>query len=170
MSIAKWRHCFGDGTLIAASSYGRQLRAFGSNLALSSPRALFMAHEWVSATHLRPQVHSLAWFAAVEIFGPLWLHRDALDGSVVETMNSGKISDKDEEEDSDNNSEIAEVVDKPTGATGDIHQPSDPMDHAEPADELEVDDDSSAVAQDAGTNHLVLSRSKQRRFKSLRGT
>jgi hypothetical protein len=50
MSIAKWRHYFGDasskGTLIAASGCGRQLRAFGSNLALSSPRDLFMAHEW----------------------------------------------------------------------------------------------------------------------------
>jgi hypothetical protein len=127
MSIAKWRHCLGDasskGTLIAASGYGRQLRAFGSNLALSSPRDLFMAHEWVSATHLRPQVHSLAWFAAVEIFGPLWLHRDALVDSVVETINSGKISDQDEEEDSDYDSEIAEVVDKPTATTGDIHQP-----------------------------------------------
>jgi hypothetical protein len=91
MSIAKWRHYFGDasskGTLIAASGYGRQLHAFGSNLALSSPRDLFMAQEWVSATHLRPQVHSLAWFAAVEIFGPPWLHRDALVDSVVETMN-----------------------------------------------------------------------------------
>jgi hypothetical protein len=75
MSIAKWCHYFGDasskGTLIAASGYGRQLRAFGSNLALSSPRDLFVAYEWVSATHLRPQVHSLAWFAALEIFGPL---------------------------------------------------------------------------------------------------
>jgi hypothetical protein len=173
MSIAKWRHCFGDasskGTLIAASGYGRQLRAFGSNLALSSPQALFMAHEWVSATHLHPQVHSLAWFAAVEIFGPLWLHRDALVDSVVETMNSGEISDQDEEEDSDDNSEIAEVVDKPAGPTGDIYQPSNPMDHAEPADELEVDDDSLAVTQDAGTNRLVQHRmSGKHRMHQLR--
>jgi hypothetical protein len=152
MSIAKWRHCFGDaslkGTLIAAGGYGRQLRAFGSNLALSSPRDLFMAHEWISATQLRPQVHSLAWFAPVEMFGPLWLHRDALIDSVVETMNSGEISDQDEEEGSDYDSETAEVGDKPTATTRDIHQPSDPMDHADPADEIEVDDDSSAVAQD----------------------
>jgi hypothetical protein len=159
MSIAKWRHCFGDasskGTLIAASGYGRQLRAFGSNLALSPPQDLFMAHEWVSATHLRPQVHSLAWFAAVEMFGPLWLHRDALVNPVVQTMNSGEISDKDDEEDSNDDSETVEVVDKFAGTTGNVHQPSDPMDHAEPTDKLEVDDDSSAVTPDAGTDHLV---------------
>jgi hypothetical protein len=158
MSIAKWCHCFGDasskGTLIAASGCGRQRRAFGSNLAHSSPRDLFMAHEWVLATHLRPQVHSLAWFVAVET----WLHRDALVDSVVETMNSGEISDQDEEEGSESDSEIVEVVDKPTATTGDIHQPSDPMDHANPADELEVDDDSSAVTQDAGTNRPVQQR------------
>jgi hypothetical protein len=133
------------------------------NFALLAPTSLFpllevMAHEWVSATHLRPQVHSLAWFAAVEIFGPLWLHRDAPVDLVVKTMNSGEISDQDEEEGSDYDSEIAEVVDKPTAITGDIHQPSDPMDHADPADELEGDDDSSAVTQDAGTNNLVQQR------------
>jgi hypothetical protein len=41
MTIDKWRHYFVDastkGTLIAAIGYGRQLRSFGSNLALSSP-------------------------------------------------------------------------------------------------------------------------------------
>jgi hypothetical protein len=159
MSVAKWRHHFGEasskGTLIAASGYGRQLRAFGSNLALSSPRSLFMAHEWVSATHLRPQVHSLAWFAAVETFGPLWLHQDALVDSVVETMNSGKIA---EDNDSDDESETVEVVDNPSPSTGNIHQPSYPMAHAEPAEDTDVDDDSSAVTQDAGTNQLVQQR------------
>jgi hypothetical protein len=70
-------------------------------------------------------------------------------------MNSGEILDQDEEEGSESDSEIVEVVDKPTANTGDIHQPSDLMDHADSADELEGDDDSSAVTQDAGTNNLV---------------
>jgi hypothetical protein len=164
MTIAKWRHYFADasskGTLISASGYGQQIRHLGSNLALSSPRVLFMAHEWVSATHLRPQVHSLAWIAAVETFGRLWLNQASLVSSVAETSNSGAVSDNDTSKDMDDESDSVEVSGSPTDTTGDRHTPSDPMTHADSdsEDDIEADDDLSAVTQDGGTNNLVQQR------------
>ena len=90
MSIKKWSGAFIDastkGSFIYSSGFGRQLRALGSDLALSAPKSLFMAHEWIDARYLRPQAHAHVWLAAVAVFGPLWLHHDSLLEEVVEDM------------------------------------------------------------------------------------
>jgi hypothetical protein len=120
------------GTLIAASGYGRQLRSFGSNLALSSPDVLFKAHGWVTETHLRPQVHSLARIAAVATFGPLWLHTDSLLDSVVEMKSADELSERSAtNSDSEDDSDEAEVVETRAAPKVDSNQLSDPMATAE---------------------------------------
>jgi hypothetical protein len=52
MAIEKWASAFYDaalpGSLISPTSIGKELRSFGSDLALSSPVDLFMSHEWVN--------------------------------------------------------------------------------------------------------------------------
>jgi hypothetical protein len=80
MTIKKWILAFKDatlpgslafkdatlpGSLISPTAIGKELRSFGSDLALSSPVDLFMSHEWVNKTHLRPQTHVNAWLGAV---------------------------------------------------------------------------------------------------------
>jgi hypothetical protein len=90
MTINKWIGAFTDattkGSFIYSSGFGRQLRALGSDLALSSPKSLFMAHEWISALYLRPQAHAHVWLRAVAVFGPLWLHHDSLLEDAVQEM------------------------------------------------------------------------------------
>ena len=75
MTIDKWIGAFANpitkGLLICSSNAGTQLRAFGSDLALLSPAALFMAHEWINAACLRPQTHACVWLGTVSVFGPL---------------------------------------------------------------------------------------------------
>jgi hypothetical protein len=160
MTMDKWRHYFVDastskGTLIAASRYGRQLRSFGSNLALSSPDVLLKAHEWVSETHLRPQVHSLAWIAAVATFGPLWLHTDSLLDSVVEMKSADELSERSAtSSDSEDDSNEAEVVETRAAPKVDSNQLSDPMATAETdSDEAEVLETRAAPKVDS-TNQL----------------
>ena len=58
--------------------FGRQLHNLGSDLALSSLNSLFMAHEWISASYLRPQNHAA--------FGPLWLFHNSLLEEFVQEM------------------------------------------------------------------------------------
>jgi hypothetical protein len=59
MTIVKWSSAFTNastpGSLIFPTLKGRELRSFGADLARSSPTDLFLAHEWVKWTHLRPQ-------------------------------------------------------------------------------------------------------------------
>ena len=92
MTIKKWIGAFTDSTtkgcLLFSSGKGRQFRAFGVDLALTPARDLFYAHEWSNATHLRPQTHSLAWLAAVEVFGPLYGNQDELLAEFANAMES----------------------------------------------------------------------------------
>ena len=61
MTIQKWIGAFTDAitssSRLCASGFGRQLRALGSDLALSSLHSLLMAHELIGASYLRPQTH-----------------------------------------------------------------------------------------------------------------
>jgi hypothetical protein len=110
MTIENWVSAFKDatlpGSLISPTAIGKELRSFGSDLALSSPLDLFMSHEWVNKTHLRPQTHAHIWLGAVSVFGPLFHHHDALCEQVVCEMFSS------EDEDSlDDSSEASALVD-----------------------------------------------------------
>jgi hypothetical protein len=80
--------------------------------------------------------------------------------SVAATSNSGAVSDNDKSKDMDDASDSVEVSGSPTDTTDDRHPPSDPMTHtaSDSEDDIEADDDSSAVTQDAGTNNLVQQR------------
>jgi len=88
MTIQKWTGVFTDACSFSgmSSDLSTKLRSFGSDLALSSPQSLFMAHEWIGASYLRPQIHAHAWLGAVAVFGPLWLHFDSLLEGVLEDM------------------------------------------------------------------------------------
>ena len=86
MWIGAFTGATSKGSLIYSSGFGRQLGALGSDLALSSPKSLFMAHEWISALCLRPQAHAHVWLTAVAVFGPLWLHHKSLLEDAVQDM------------------------------------------------------------------------------------
>jgi hypothetical protein len=90
MTIEKWTTAFQDattrGSLTFPTVIGREIRTFGSDLALSSPVDLFMAHEWIKRTHLRPQLHSHAWLGAIAVFGPLFYYHDELCDAVTQDM------------------------------------------------------------------------------------
>jgi hypothetical protein len=79
MTIGKWTDAFEEaitpGSLIYDTPAGREMRIFGADLALTSPVDLFMAHEWIKQTHLRPQLHAHAWLGAIQIFAPLFHYR-----------------------------------------------------------------------------------------------
>ena len=64
MTIQKWFGAFTDAisssSRLCASGFGRQLRALGSDLALSSHHSLFMAREWIGARYLRPRLTSMS--------------------------------------------------------------------------------------------------------------
>jgi hypothetical protein len=77
---------------------GREIRAFGADLALTYPAELFMAHEWIKRTHLRPQFHAHAWLGAVIVFGPLFYHHDDLCEEVICAMLASEDADMDNEE------------------------------------------------------------------------
>ena len=60
MTIKKWIGAF-TGAITSSSrlcasgfGFGRQLDALGSDLALSPPHFLFMAHEWIGASYHCP--------------------------------------------------------------------------------------------------------------------
>jgi hypothetical protein len=64
MTIAVWITAFTYfitlHSLIFPMSIGREIRAFGLDLALSSPIELLKVHEWLKCTHLRPQLQAHA--------------------------------------------------------------------------------------------------------------
>jgi hypothetical protein len=97
MTIVKWASAFTDastpGSLIFPMLKGRELRSFGADLARSSPTDLFLAHEWVKRTHLRPQTHAHAWLGAVAVFGPLFYLPAPL---ITEVLSESFSSDEDE--------------------------------------------------------------------------
>jgi hypothetical protein len=76
MSVDKWSNAFIDastpGSLIFPMSIGKQIRSFGIDLAITHPAELFMEHEWIKRTHLRPQLHAHAWLGAIKAFGALF--------------------------------------------------------------------------------------------------
>jgi hypothetical protein len=76
MSVEKWSNAFIDaatpGSLIFPMSIGKQIRSFGIDLAITHPADLFMEHEWIKRSHLRPQPQAHAWLGAIKAFGPLF--------------------------------------------------------------------------------------------------
>jgi hypothetical protein len=109
MTIEKLASAFKDATLpgspISPTAIGKELRWFGSD-ALSSPVDIFMSHEWVNETHLRPQTHAHAWLGAVSAFGPLFHHHDALYEQVV-----GKMFSSEDEDSLNDSTEVCALVD-----------------------------------------------------------
>jgi hypothetical protein len=118
MTIEKWTSAFQDactpGSLIFPTVIGREMRSFGSDLALSSPVDLFMAHEWIKRTHLRPQLHAHVWLGAINVFGPLFHHHDALCEQVINDMHQADdefTGGLDDEPDEEEHTSIADIVD-----------------------------------------------------------
>jgi hypothetical protein len=69
MTVNRWTMAFKDAmtptSALSPTVIGCKLRGFGIDLALTDPNILFLHHEWISDTHLRPQLHANTWLGAV---------------------------------------------------------------------------------------------------------
>jgi hypothetical protein len=120
-TIAVWITAFTDSitprSLIFPMSIGREIRAFGSDLALSSPVKLFKAHEWLKCTHFRPQLQAHAWLAAVAVFGPLFYHTEDLCAQVANAMHTSDDNNSSNEDNNEVQIVLAkEILDAPNPA------------------------------------------------------
>jgi hypothetical protein len=119
MTVNRCTMAFKDATTptfaLSPTVIGRKLRGFGIDLALTDPNILFLHHEWISDTHLRPQLHANAWLGAVSIFGPLYQHHERLGNEVIQAMNTAEDDatgglDQEDEDDEEVHSEEPRTV------------------------------------------------------------